>query len=446
MATSTSGLTSISGLASGIDTDSLITSLMQLAARPQTLLKAKLASTNASLTALQTLNTQAATLATTATALTKPSSYAALTASSSSTSTNATAGTTATAGSLTFDVTRLATAHSLIGGAWSSASSPTANPILTITNADGTARGAPLSAASNSPADLAAAINGSASGLSATVVTSSNGDSRLVVTSTSSGDASRFSLAVDTGDGNGPVDYGDTLTQGYDAKLQLGDGSYVTSATNTFSSLMTGVDVTVSKVEAGTTVGVTSDTTGVTKSVQTLIDQLNTLVGTIATNTQAKPSAAGSAAVTSPLSGQSTVVGLRNTLLSQLSGSLGGLNPAAAGISVDRDGNATFDSAVFSKLLASDPTRAQGIVSALAGEVATTAKQASDPYSGSLSLSITGEKSEASGLSDAIDVWTDRLTARQAALKTQYAALETALSKISSQASALSSLLSTSSS
>ena len=52
----------IDGLVSGLDTTTMISQLMQLEARPQTMLKEKVSSTQSLVTALQQLNTRVASL------------------------------------------------------------------------------------------------------------------------------------------------------------------------------------------------------------------------------------------------------------------------------------------------------------------------------------------------------------------------------------------------
>ena len=63
---------SLDGLASGLDTTALISSIMQVDAIPQTLLKNKSSDIQSMVSALQGLNTKVAALATQATAAAKP--------------------------------------------------------------------------------------------------------------------------------------------------------------------------------------------------------------------------------------------------------------------------------------------------------------------------------------------------------------------------------------
>ncbi len=69
-----------------------------------------------------------------------------------------------------------------------------------------------------------------------------------------------------------------TPTAASDAKLQVGgadaDGGYsVTSTSNTFSNLIPGTSITVTKAgETGVTVDVASDTSAITAKVKSLVD------------------------------------------------------------------------------------------------------------------------------------------------------------------------------
>ena len=112
--TSTSPLTSVGGLISGLDTNSIITQLMQIEAEPQTALKTTLTNTQSAITSYQDLNTKFQALLTAAQNLTNPSTWGARTATSSDSSVAASATASALTGSVTFTVNQLATAQSLI--------------------------------------------------------------------------------------------------------------------------------------------------------------------------------------------------------------------------------------------------------------------------------------------------------------------------------------------
>ena len=73
------------GLATGLDSASLIASLMQLYAAPENVIKAKITTDNSKISDLQYLNTQLAALKTAADTNAKPAALAAFTTSASST-------------------------------------------------------------------------------------------------------------------------------------------------------------------------------------------------------------------------------------------------------------------------------------------------------------------------------------------------------------------------
>lgn len=431
---STSSLSQISGLSSGIDTSSLVSSLMAVAAAPQNLLKNKLSKLNDQLKALQSVNTQAAALATAAKALAKPAAWTTSTATSSSTSVTATTTGSPPAGALRFNVTSLAVAHSVATSVITAPSGSTTPPSFQITH--GTASPITVTATDWSAASIANAVNAADPTVSATVVHSAEGD-RVLMTASTTGTASTF--AVSSGNlGSTPV----VLRSGSDAKLSLATGTVVTSATNTFSNLMSGVDVTVSKLETGVDLTVGRDATATTKQVSSLVDSLNVLLANVAYQSKAAPSTDKSTTNASgPLVGDATMRSLTNGLLSAVTDALGADSAATAGISVDRNGNATFDSAKFSSLLTANPAKAQGLVTALAQKLAGVASAASDPYTGSVSLLINGDKSTVTDLTDRIADWDDRLDLRRTTLVRQYTAMETALSKLQSQSGALTAAL-----
>src|SRR4051794_17946747 len=98
----------LGGTAGSIDTTSLIASLMQGAAVPQTILKDHLTALTNVQNAYQSINTQTAMMQSAAHNVTDASSWNATTALSSSTSVVATSGAGASPGTTTFNVTRLA--------------------------------------------------------------------------------------------------------------------------------------------------------------------------------------------------------------------------------------------------------------------------------------------------------------------------------------------------
>ncbi|SBN63347.1 flagellar hook-associated protein 2 [Curtobacterium sp. 9128] len=459
-----SGNFAIDGLVSGLDTTSLINSLMSIESVPQTLLKTKVTTTNSFISSLQTINGLVQTLATKAADAAKATSLDVFGVTSSNAGVTATTGANATAGSLSFTVASTASAQVGVTAAmrtWSTDAQP-----ITITKADGTTT--TVTPASGSMDDVASAITKSGAGITATKVsagTDTDGTKlyRLQLTSTATGAAGAFTIhrgtAADVAAGTATDVLTETgaavVKQASDASVTLWAGTAaaqtVTSATNTFADIVPGLNVTVSQVTSDpVTVSIAQDTSKAQAVASGLVDAMNAISSYYASNTTLTSTTSATAGTTTTtagvLLGDSTTRDAVQRLTSTMSAPVNGKSPSAIGISITKDGDFTFDADVFQKALATDPQGTQAILSGVATNVGAAATSASDKYTGSLTTAITGQQAVVKDLNDQIDRWTDRLASRKSALQTQYAALETSLSKLQSQSSWLSSQLSSTSS
>jgi flagellar hook-associated protein 2 len=457
----TSGNLAIDGLVSGLDTTSLINSLMTIEQVPQTLLKTKVTTTNSFISSLQTINGLFQSMATKATTASSATSLALFTASTTGQGVSATAGAKATAGSVSFTVGATAAAQVGVTAAmstWSSDSQP-----LTLVKADGTK--VAITPKSGSLDDTVSAINKAGAGVTASKVasgTAADGTKqyRLQITSTTTGAAGAFGLYRGTAD---DVDSGTAtdafaesgaaiVRQAADASVTLYAGTAaaqtITSATNSFTDLLPGVDVTVSQTTTDpVTVTVAQDTTKAQSVASGLVDAFNGVLSYYNSNTSVTSTTSVTDGTTSTtagvLLGDATTRSAMQRLTSAMSNPVNGKSPSSIGIEIQKDGTFAFDADTFQAALAADPAGTQAILSGVAGNVATAAAAASDKYTGSITTSITGQQSVVKDLNDQIDAWTDRLTARRATLQAQYTALETSLSTLKSQSSWLTSQLST---
>ena len=333
----------ISGAVSGLDTATLINSLVSVQQNQQTLLLGQQAQVQKRSDAYGALSSSLTSLSTQASALANTSTWAGAVATSSSTGVTATASGTRSA-TLTFDVTSVAAAHTLVSSgslASTSATAATGGP-LTLTRGDGTT--ATIAVGSGSLADVVAGINNAKVGLAAAAVQTGPGAYRLQVAATTTGAASSFTL-----DGLDGFPSMDVLTQGANATLHLGGTSAaaydVTSASNTFGSLVPGLSFTVSKVESGVTVSSAVDGTAVANQVSTLVSTANGILNSISANS-AYDTANKQAG---PLTGDSGVRALQQNILSIVSGA------GAPGVHVTRDGTLTFDQTAFLTAFTADP-------------------------------------------------------------------------------------------
>lgn len=427
---------SISGLASGLDTATIINQLMQLEAAPQNRLKTRVSDEKLVLTSLQALNKTVAGLATKAEALAKDAAWQPLTATSSNAAVAVSTTSSAAPRSLTVTVTGVAATHQLgyadaagLAEVVTGASTKVrldrfdGSPVELETG-DGTLQG--LVSAINDPAN--------STGLTATVVKVAEGSYRLLVESKATGAAQDFDLTAQ--DGSALLG-GATVRAGSDASIDLGAGIVATSTTNTFTEVVPGTTLTLgSAATVGTvsTITVARDTSGMSAKVKDLVDSINAALGEI----DVKAAGGGTGRTAGPLAGDGAARQLRTALLDTIRGE-GSSSLAAYGIQVTRSGRLEFKEADFKAAYAADPVGTAEMFTTSGGgfaaRVAAVAKGASDSTEGTLSAAVKGRQSGIDRMEDSIEEWDRRLTLRRTALERQFTALETALSQMSSQSS-----------
>lgn len=437
------GTSSIGGLASGLDTASIINQLMALEAASQTKLKTQVTTEESKVTALQKLNTALQSLATAAGALGSGSSatssvWSSLKATSTNTGVSVSATTSAAAGGFTVTVGQTALSHRLsftdahartdtVTGATNSVLLKRAGePDLQIDTANGTLE------------ELAAAINGADAGVRATLVktgTSGGVDQyRLMVESSSTGGDQTFELTDSTG---AALLGGVTVRGGQDAVIDIG-GITATSSTNTFSEVVPGVTITLASNATGSSdVTLARDAEGTSAAAKAFVEQINTLLTQMQTITSNSKDGSGI------LKGDSTIRRVATALQDAIYPG-DGSSMAQFGIQTDRYGKLVFDEDKFAAAYAADPAAVAAAFTGAGGfasRVEAVAETASDKYDGSITSSITSHTSTISRLNKSIESWDTRLEIRRATLERQYTALETALSSINAQSSWLTSQL-----
>jgi len=420
---------SIDGLISGQDTTTLINNLIAVEAIPQTLLKGKVTAAQNYTTAVQGLNTKVAALADSATKAARPASYDLYTATSSSSQVTATTSTGIAAGVIDVTVGRLAQNQVTVTGpltTWPDAT-------LTLTNAAGTAT--VITPASGSLDDVVSAVNTAGLGITATKVAVGADGFRLQFSSNASGAAAGFSL---TGSTVSTV----AVKPAQDAQVTLWAGTSaaqtITSASNTFTDLLPGLDVTVTAVSTSpVTLTVTRDDTAITAIASGLVTGLNDIFALITNRSAVSTTtdSAGKTVTTAGLfAGDSTVRTVNQNLLSAASMPVDGHSPSEIGISITKTGTLEFDATKFAAALAKDPAGVMKTVQEISGRVQAAAASASDKYDGTLTNTITSQESQVRTMGLEISDWDLRLTAKRTSLERVYTAMESQLGTLKSQA------------
>jgi flagellar hook-associated protein 2 len=342
-------LSSIDGLASGLNTTQIISQLMQLAARPQTALKNVAAQDKLMVAALQGVSTTVGAFQTAAEALRNAAGWNVTTAASSDSGVTASAAAGAAAGTLSFDVRQLATAQTSISTqTYSGLTGSAATGPLVVTRPDGST--VAVQTGDGTLAAVVAAVNASGAGVRAAAVQVGPSAYRLQLQSSSTGAGNGFTVTGLSG-------ALDTLATAQDATLALGgSNSYlVTSPSNTVTGLLPGVTVTLTRPATGVTVAVQADPGGLADKVEAMVKAVDTALSGIAKATAFDPSSD----VANTLTGNTTVRNIASQILSAVSSGVGGRSLAGAGLSVTRDGQVTFDRSAFLTAYAADPAGTQ---------------------------------------------------------------------------------------
>ena len=286
------GTSSISGIISGLDTQSIISQLMELARGPVTRMETKKTSLSNQITAWQDANTRILALKTKADALATASTFDAKTATSSDESiVKGTAAYSAQAGSYYLTVNSLARAHQLKTEGYANTTSTVGTGTISIAVGSGAAKDIVIDESNNSLVGVRDAINRAGAGVTASIINDGTAGSpyRLIITSNTSGVAGRLTVTTS------PTLFGgvapDTLQTGEDASITLGaDAGAITvsKGSNTITDLIPGVTLNLQKADPSKTITITiaNDTATVKQAIKDFVEQYNNIIDFI--NTQFK--------------------------------------------------------------------------------------------------------------------------------------------------------------
>lgn len=429
------------GLGSGLDTASIVSQLMVIEAAPQNRLKTALATQQGQISALQQLNTSLAALRQSADSFSSGSTWSKLNATSSSSAVKITATSSATPASLAITVNQAATApQNTYAGAAQLGDVVTTASALDVTLSDGTVRS--VDVGDRKLSTVISSLNAlkDANGtplLSATAIGDPTNGYHLVVTQLATGAGD---LSVTEAGGTALMGGTSSSTTGLDAKITAGAVT-LTQHSNTFKSLMPGVDVTVSPdAAAGTkaTLTVSDDGSSRANALNTFVSQINQVIDQVASTTSyGKISAGQPATGAGALPGDSTLRSISDRLLNAIFPG-GGATMAKMGLDLDSSGHLTFDQSAFQSAYQANPAAVQTAFIGTGGftsRVSDIAKMASDPSIGTITKTLAADNDEVKRYNEEIAAWDDRLATKQASLTRQFSVLEVTLSRLQSQSS-----------
>jgi len=425
------------GVGSGIDINSIVSQLMALERQPLTVLDKKKTSYNSQLSAYGTLKSNLSGFQTAAAALKDTNTFNVFSATPVDTTLlSATTSSTAIAGSHTITIGTLAKSQIQVSGTGYATTDTTPVGIVgdTLSFTTGASNfSVTLDSTNNSLAGLQNAINSSASNYGVTASILNNGTTnKLVITANNSGLANAVTLG-----GTLAASLASTTTQAaVDAALTV-DGVAVTSASNTISTVLPGVTLSLKSLGT-TTLSVTRDASAITAKVTDFVNAYNKLVSSIG-NYRMKGGTLE--ADSTALAVQNQLTGILNTPASIAGGSYGYL--AQAGVAIQKDGSMALNTTDFT---AAVNTNFNSVVSLF-----TDATQgfATRLYNESFSMlgvgglfqnKTDGINSRISSIQTQYDRISNRLDSTQKRLMAQYTAMDTMVASMRQAASYLSSI------
>ncbi|NOX30050.1 MAG: flagellar filament capping protein FliD [Actinobacteria bacterium] len=346
---------SFSGIASGLDTDAIVNSLMQLERLPIGRLNAQRADYNGKLNAWTSITTK---LSDFRTSVDEVRSVADFNGFVSVTSSNEDAVTVSLDGSptpstLSVSIEQLAATHQVATGSGLPESDALVGAGTFTLSVDGSPTDFTTDAATTLD-QLAAEISSAGLGVSASVIQVSQNDYRLLLGATESGASASFTASSDIS-AFGTID---TLAQGQDAIARLGDpitGLQLTRSTNVFTDVLDGLSFTA-RATTTTPVDITvaRDADGAFEAIKDVFTSANGLLSEIESQTDFNAASVRG----SPLTGDRTARNMVLTLQSALSELVpnGGEFTAIGqiGISIQRDGTYEIDDDVLLAALETD--------------------------------------------------------------------------------------------
>ena len=436
-------LISSTGIGSGLDITSIVSSLTTAAGLAQnTQLSDRQTALTAQVSAYGTFKAALSTLQATLTTLETPKSLAGRTAALGD-DTIATASATSSAVPAQYSLTiqNLATAASLSSQAFASSGTAIGTGALTIT-VGGNSATINIDATDNTVEGIAAAINGAANnpGVTASILTTTDG-ARLVLSGTATGAANAINVTQTGGDGGlsalvyDPANATTTLTQtqtAADANFAI-NGFAATSASNQVTAAISGVTVNLLKpTVAGTptTLTISSDTSGAQTSIGTFVTALNGLITSIQSLTSYDPTTQ----TAGPLLGNATLQSFQNQLnkiLDQVTaGNAGAMTSLASlGITANTQGTYSTNSTTLGNALTGNLANVTGFFGGANG-IATQLDTLISQYTQSGGLLDSINQGLQSSLKDVATQQTAlkaRLAIYSATLTQQYNAMDTAV-------------------
>jgi flagellar hook-associated protein 2 len=280
----------------------------------------------------------------------------------------------------------------------------------------------------NTLSGLAAAINKQSVGVTASVINDANG-SRLALVSNTSGSTGNITISNNTTS----LKFHSAVT-GANASLTV-DGVPISSASNTVSTVIPGVTLSLVGANSGVTVGLTlsPDANQATGAINQFVSSWNKVIQDL--NGQFDVSSNGTGG--GPLEADNTLRSVQDQLLSAITASVAGnngfVNLATIGVNMNQDGTLSVDSGVLSNALNNNFSSVQNLLQGAGGVatfLSTTLNQITDPTQGSISLDLQGMSQQNQDLTQQIGNMQTQLMTQDQLLVAEYTQMQNTLDEM----------------
>ena len=366
------------GIGSGLDVASLVEQLVQAETSPQALSLARRESTvQAKISSYGTLKGALSSLQSKVNSLIDGELETLSATSSNEDLFTAIATSSANAGNYSVEVINLASAHKLASGTFASADDVVGTGDLTI-QVGSDAFTVTIDGTNNTVSGIMDAINDAEdnTGVTASLITA-GGDTRLVLTSNETGLSNAIEVTQSGGDGGlsvlayeaGVNEQLTEIDQALDSQIRV-DGFLHSASTNSVDDVLPGVTLELKSEDPGNNhqLSVQTDTSTQRAAIDGFVQAFNAAVASISTVSTYN----SDTQTASPLTGDSTVRQLGNSLRSALSSISPGLaaqvsSLAEIGINIQVDGTLTIDESKLEDALANNPERVRALLAGASG-------------------------------------------------------------------------------
>jgi flagellar hook-associated protein 2 len=468
VSSSTTGTLSSLGLGSGLDSNGIVSKLVQLERAPITQLQNQADKIQTKVSAFAQVQSSVTSFRDAARKIADPTFWGAMTATSTdSAAVSFSTSNGAAAGSYSVEVSALAKAQNVVMAKSTSAATNTIGS-GTLSFQTGTWKNGAFDGGTAATVDVGISatdtlenirdkVNNAGAGVSASIIVDSSG-ARLAFTSTASGAANGFRVQVQDGSDTSNTDAAglsmlaydpENNSEGTDLAQSAQDSSVkvngvpLTSTTNTFTTALSNISFTVGKVTTSgnpATVTVAQDKDTIAKAITDFATAYTSLSDLLHADTKYDDSSKTSG----PLQGDATAVSILNQFRSALGSGTSASSVygtlSAVGLSISSTGGLTVDSAKLSTALGKMSEVKKLFTAAGTGNgddgIATRLRSLGDnmlSFDGTLASRTAGLNKLLAANQSRQDDMDARATLYENRLRKQYTALDTTMAGISSQ-------------